>query len=176
MQGSWVISKITGNYNNTEQRRKQHAELRQPQHSTSAIAAVPRRPADQRQHAHRQGARDLPGAVGHSGCRARSTTHRANVHPDVRPHQRALGQGRSDAVHRAARQPALRRPAPLRLQVREAVPAGRRAASRPDVRRVQRLQQRRHHEPRPRDRDRAYFTPQGLVLPRRFRLGAVYRF
>ena len=143
MQGSWVISKIEGNYNNRRsQRRKQHHGIQRSEHR-SAIPAVPRGPADERQHAHRQGAcrttkRPLAFGVG------RVLQHvRADLHPN-RSHCSAFGQGRSDMFieprgsQRYDNQPLLN----FKLEKQFRLGSGQ--AARRDVRRFQPLEQRGH--------------------------------
>ena len=157
LQGSWVISKITGNYNNTSNAGQQRDRVQRSEHRPS-LPALPRGPADQRQHAHRQGARHVPGAVGHHDV-ARVLLHDgADVHPTVQ-RSPSIPQGRQDLFIEPRGSQRYDDQPQARLQAREAVPFRSRSTARRHVRRVQPLQRRGDHDPHDPLRQRRISSP-----------------
>ena len=168
--------KSTGNYNNTSAtatpetaHRIQRSEYR------SSLPTVPRGAAHERQHAHRQDAGNISSARWALWRQACSLHVRSNVHPHC-SHARA--SARVDRTlfieprgsQRYDGQPQFNFKLEKQFRVRTERAAGR------DLRRFQPLQQRSDQSRRARVRAASYFEPRGVVCPRRFRIGAVYRF
>ena len=86
LQGSWVISKITGNINNTSNQGNS-VEYRRSQ-SGSPLPAFPRGTAGPRQHAHREGAGRRADSVRGHDVRRVLLHDRRDLHPDRSPKAR----------------------------------------------------------------------------------------
>ena len=173
MQGSWVISKIEGNYNNTSGNAGNSTPEYNDPNTRRSFPAVPRRPADERQHARRQGASDYRAPFGIVASGVFSFTSGQTFTRTVRTAARRPGT--IGHVHRAARQPALRHQPQFNFKLEKqfrfggtGASASRSKASTSSTTQLSTLAAR--------VRESSYFEPRGVVVPRRFRIGAVYRF
>ena len=145
LQGSWVISKITGNYNNTSSFGNS-TEDDDP--NTDPIPAVPRRTADRtttRTSRSCSGLYRAPWDIAGVG-----RVHYTSGNTFTRTVRVALPQGRPDLFIEPRGSQRLRRPATPRHASREAAPLRRQQARRSFARGLQPVQQRgghRHHHP-----------------------------